>query len=214
MEMRQIPFFQNTRDNLHCFQAALKSLLKFYFPEKNYSFRYLDRVTGHRKGKGTWVSAAALFLSEKNMEVRIIGNFDYKKFAKHGTQYLESYWTDEVYQFQRVYSDFERERKLAKKLVKNRKVILEIRYATLRDIKTLYKNGYILFVPINPWVLERRKGYSSHMVVVTEIKKDTIVFHDPGLPPQKNKETPLKLFLKAMYYPTKESASLIAVRKL
>ena len=63
--MLKIPFYKNTKDSLHCFQACLRSVLKFYFPKKDYSFEYLDRITVHKKGKGTWVSAALLFLAKK-----------------------------------------------------------------------------------------------------------------------------------------------------
>jgi hypothetical protein len=40
------------------------------------------------------------------------------------------------------------------------------------------------------------------------------VFHDPGPPSFKNKKVSTKLFMKAMNYPSKRSASLIAVKFL
>ena len=40
------------------------------------------------------------------------------------------------------------------------------------------------------------------------------MFHDPGSPSFKNKKVSTKLFMKAMNYPSKRSASLIAVKFL
>jgi len=210
--MLKIPFYKNTKDGLHCFQACLKSILKFYFPKENYSFKYLDKVTAHKKGKGTWVSAALIFLAKKGFDIINIEIFDYKKFAKLGEKYLENLWTDEVFQEQKRFSNFKNEQKLAKKLVSKKKIELKTRPATLQDIKLFFKKKYILLCTINPQVLKKQKGYYSHLVLITDIKKDFIVFHDPGPPPLKNKKVSTKLFMKAMNYPSNRSASLIAVK--
>lgn len=210
--MLKIPFYKNTRDSLHCFQACLKSVLKFYFPKKDYSFKYLDRITAHKKGKGTWVSAALLFLAKKDFDIVNIEIFDYKKFARIGEEYLKRFWTDEVFQTQKRLSDFKNERKLAKILVKDKRIRLEKRPATFKDIRLFFKKECILLCTINPYILESKKGYYSHLVVVTDLKKDTIIFHDPGLPPFKNRKVSIKSFMKAMCYPSRRSASLIAVK--
>lgn len=212
--MLKIPFYKNTKDGLHCFQACLKSVLKFYFPKENYSFKYLDKVTFHKKGKGTWVSSALIFLAKKGFDVINIEIFDYRKFAKLGEKYLETLWTDEVFQEQKRFSNFKNEQKLAKSLVLNKKIQLETRPATFKDIKLLFEEGYILLCTINPYILKGKKGYYSHLVLITDIKKDFIVFHDPGPPSFKNKKISTKLFTKAMNYPSKRSASLIAVKFL
>lgn len=210
--MLKIPFYRNTKDNLHCLQACLKSVLKFYFPKNDYSFKYLDRVTAHKKGKGTWLSAALLFLAQKGFDIINIEIFDYKKFARLGEKYLKRLWTDEIFQTQKRFSDFKNEQRLAKILIKDKRIKLEKRSATLRDIRYFFRKKYILLCTINPYVLEGKKGYYSHLVVVTDVKKDTITFHDPGPLPLKNRKVSLKLFMKSMRYPSRRSASLIAVK--
>ena len=211
--MEKIPFYKNTKDNTHCFQACLKSILKFYFPQKNYSFSYLDKVTAHKKGKWTWASAGLIFLAKTGLKVINIENFSYKKFAKLGEKYLKDIWPDEIFQTQKKFSNIKKEQIFAKKLLKEKKIQLEERYATLKDIRNLFKKKYILLCNINPYILKNKKGYSSHSVLITDITKNTIRFHDPGLPPFKNRKVSLKKFLKAMRYPSKESASIIAVKK-
>lgn len=210
--MLRIPFYPNTKDNTHCVQAALRSVLKFYFPKKNYSFTYLDRVTAHKKGLWTWNSAPLLFLARRGFQVINIENFNYKRFAQTGEQYLKKTWSKEVFETQKKFSDFQNEQRLARKLVSNKNIQLEQRPATLRDLSTLFEKKYIILCGINPYVLDRQKGYAGHIVVLVDIDKSSATFHDPGLPPQKRRKAPLRRFFRAMGYPTKRSAALIAVK--
>ncbi len=208
-----IPFYKNLKDNNHCAQACLKSVLKFYFPHKNYSFKEIDKATAHKKGRWTWNSVILLFLVKQDFEVINIENCDYKTFAKRGEKFLKEGWTKEVYETQRRYSDFAQEQKLAKILLTNKQIKLEERYAKFSDIRKLFKEGYLMIIPINPYVLSGQKGYVSHTVVVQKLLKKTIIFHDPGLPPRPNRKTTLKKFYRAMAYPHKYNANIIAVRK-
>lgn len=154
-----------------------------------------------------------MFLAQLGFEVVDIGGgLDYKKFAKRGERYLKAIWLKEVFETQKKFSDIKNEQKLAGMLIKEKRVKLKNRPATLRDIRKLFDNGYVLLCTINPYVLEHRKDYSGHTILVTDVKKHTIQFHDPGLPPTKNRKTSIKLFLRAMGYPTREAAGLIATK--
>lgn len=193
-------------------QAVLRSLLKYHFPNKNFTFAYLDKATAHKKGKFTWDNAMLLFLSSLGFEIRYIVDFDYAAFARRGEKYLQGYWTDEVYQVQKRYSDFKSEQKFASRAIKNKNIFYEKRGAGLSDLRILFQKGYFLMVPINALVVEGEEGYASHIVLVTHITKNIVTYHDPGLPPHANRKVSIKRFLRAMRYPSKESASLIAVR--
>ena len=212
--MYKIPFYSNTRDNTHCVQACLKSTLKFYFPQKDYSFAYLDRVTAHKKGLWTWDFALLLFFAKLKFETIQISDFSLKRFSQEGESFLKKIWDKEVYETQKRYSDFGAEQKLAKKVMQEKRIKLLKRPANLKDIRSFFRDGFVLIVPINPFTLEGKKIYSSHIVVITDIDKKEITFHDPGLPPQKNRKVPVSLFLKAMQDPDKKSASIIATRLL
>ncbi|MBI3671376.1 hypothetical protein HY249_01115 [Candidatus Azambacteria bacterium] len=211
--MLDIPFYSNLKDDTHCFQACLKMLLKHYFPNENSSFKYLDKVTFHKKNKWTWNSGALLFLSNMGFSVINIENFDYKQFVEFGEKYLRMIWTDEVFDTQKQYSDFKQERKLAKKLIKNKSIKLKRRWTNMGEVEDLFKKHYLIMISVNPYILKKMNGYAYHLVVITDIDKKYITFHDPGLPSLKNKKVLKTLFLKAMQYPYKESAALIAVKK-
>ncbi len=207
-----ISFYPNSKDDFHCVQACLKSVLKFYFPKRRFSFQYLDKMTAHRKNKFTWDFATLVFLLRIGFEIVYITKFDYKKFAKRGEKYLQSLWRDDVYQYQKKYSDLKQEQKLAAKLANNKKVSFFKRSARFSDLKRLFKNKYLLMVAINPFVLDGENEYGSHMVLIINITKNFIYFHDPGNPPIPNRKTSIKKFWLSASYPNKSSVDLIAVK--
>lgn len=45
MIIQNVPFYSNTPDDTHCFQAVLKMVLKYFQPEKYYSFEQLDKLS-------------------------------------------------------------------------------------------------------------------------------------------------------------------------
>lgn len=211
-KIMNIPFYSNTKDNTHCFQACLKMILKFNFPEKNFSFAELDRVTAHQKGKWTWDIAGMLFMSKIGFDVVNWDIFDYKRFSEQGEKYLKSVWPEDVFVAQKKHSDFRQEQKFAKKYIESKRIKFVKKWATLKEMEKLFSKNFQIITIINPFVIENENGYGSHSVVITNLEKNFITYHDPGLPPVENRKVPSKLFLKAMGYPQKESASLIAVK--
>jgi len=211
--LSKIPFFANLKDDNHCLQACFKMVLKYYFPNKNYSFKELDKLSKHIKGKWTWQGAFLLELSKLGFEIINIENLDYKKFAKNGDEYLKSIWSEEVFSLQNQFSDFKQEQKIAQRMIKEKKFKLINEEASINDVKKYFSKGFMVIVSVNPCVFERKKCYWGHLVLVTDITKNSVTFHDPGLPPIVNKKVNIKLFEKAMTKPWKEDINLIAVKK-
>ncbi len=118
-----------------------------------------------------------------------------------------------MYRAQRKYSDLKAEQKRAGVLINNNYIKLKKRAASINDIRTLFKRGYILMVQVNPFVLDGINKYGSHLVLVTDISERYVIFHDPGLPPHPNRKVPVSKFLESMEYPTKGSATIIATKR-
>lgn len=211
---KDVPFYANLKDNNHCFQACLKMVLKCYFPDKNYSFKELDKISKHKKGKWTWQGAALITLAKLGFDVVNIENLDYKKFAKDGDVYLKKIWSDETFKLQNKFSDLNQEQKIAQKLINLKKVELVNKIARMSDVEKYFSKSFFVMVSVNPCVFERKKCYWSHLVLVTGMDRNFITFHDPGLPPVKNKRVSKKIFEKAMTKPWKEDTNLIAVKKI
>jgi len=137
-----------------------------------------------------------------------------KNSLRQGEKYLKAIWSPEVFKEQKKHSNFKQEQALIKKELQESRIIFHNRPATMADIKRLFTKHYTIFAAINPYVLDGDKGYSSHLVVITEINSKTITFHDPGIPPVKNRIATLAAFKKGLCYPDKEAATIIAFKPI
>lgn len=206
-----IPFFESP-DNNHCLQACLKMVLKHLMPEKEFSYSDLNKISKHIPDKWTWQGASLLYLTDLCFQVVNIENLNYKLFAKKGGEYLKTIWAPEVFEAQSKFSDLEQEQIIAQKLIINEKIKLINKDISLDDIINLINNDYIVMVSINPYVIRKEKGYSSHMVVINGIDDNHMVWHDPGPSGEKNKRTTISLFEKAITKPAKEDGNIIGIK--
>jgi hypothetical protein len=205
-----VPFYGNTPDGTHCFQAALRMVLKYFSPERDFTWEELERITAKPEGKWTWPIAAALWLEDNGFEVKFIETFDYDDFSRRGAEYLLDTYGKEVTDAQVAKSDIEQEMRLAKELAG--KVSEEKRIATADDIRALLGEGFLIIANINSRVLRGKEGYSGHSVVVKGFNEDGFVIHEPGLPPIENMPVDLAFFEKAWAYPSEEAKNILAVR--
>ncbi len=210
--MKKIPFYKNLKDNNHCLQACLKMVLHYYLPNKNYSFKELDKISKHKKNKWTWQGSSLLFLSKLGFDVVNIENLDYKKFAVKGDDYLKKIWSDEVFETQNKYSDLKQEKEVAKQMVNSDKINLLNRDANINDVDNYFNKDYLVLVSVNPCVFENKKCYWSHIVLVTDINDNWVTFHDVGLPAIENRKISRAKFEKAMTKPWKEDTNVVALK--
>lgn len=209
----KVPFYKNTKDDMHCFQACLKMILKYYFPRKNYSYRELDKLSGHKKGKLTWQGASLLALSRLGLEVVNMENLDYRQFAKRGESYLKLIWSEEVFGVQSKHSNLAYEQRIAGRLIKNKRISLVNKVVGISDIEKFFKKKFLVLVAVNSSVFLGQRGYRPHMVFISDVDKKTLTFHDPGLPPMENRKVGRALFKRAISPPWREDTNLIAIRR-
>jgi hypothetical protein len=206
-----LTFYPNTPDDTHCFQAALKMVLKYFYPREDYSFEDLDKITAKVEGLWTWPTAGILWLKNKGMKVKVIEIFDFKKFVKKGGQYIIDEFGATVGQEQIDHSDIAQEQVLAMNYIK--KVSIEKRIPTISELRTLLENGYLPICNVNSEKLNRKEGYTGHFVIVKGYDEHGFVIHDPGLPPLKNRKVTNNEFDQAWAYPDEKAKNIIAIKK-
>jgi hypothetical protein len=106
--LNQTPFYENP-DNTHCFQAVFRMILKYYWPDKDYSWEKLEKITAKVEGLWTWPIAGMLWLHNNGFEVRTVKAFDYKEFVSKGSDYLISFYGEQVGRSQIAHSDINQE---------------------------------------------------------------------------------------------------------
>lgn len=205
----KIPFFGNTADGTHCYQAALRMILTF-FTHQEWPFETLDKISGKLSGKWTWPTLSMLWFLENGYEIQLIEEFDFLEFGKRGKDYLVEKCGEEVAQAQEKNSDLAREQKLALEFSQKGKG--EFRIPTWEDLQNLLADGYLLILNVNAALMHGQKGYSGHFVVPVSVSDNEIVLHDPGLPPTSSLKSSRAVFEAAWGYPTPHEKNVLAIR--
>lgn len=206
----EVPFYSNTPDNLHCFQAVFKMVLKYFKPDKEFTWEELDKITAKVEGLWTWPTAGLLWLHSNGFEVKTIDPFDNNEFIKHKGQYLIDLMGEEVGRAQIENSDIDQEVRHTKIFV--RTIQPEERIPNIDDIKELLQKGYLVICNINPYVLNDKTGYSGHFVLIKGLEGETFFLHDPGLPAYENRQVAIEKFEQAWAYPDKNAKNIMALK--
>ncbi len=137
-----VPFYENTPDNTHCFQAALRMVLKYFLPDKDYAWEELEVITAKKKDGWTWPIAAMIWLSKNGFEIKDIELFDYQEFSKTGKKYLAEKFGTEVAEAQDKFTDLPQEQRFSADLLNY--VHVEMRMPDIDDVRMLLDEGYLL----------------------------------------------------------------------
>jgi len=202
-----VPFYPNTKDDTHCYQACVKMALKRIYPKRNFTYKKLERLFNKPKDKYSWVPSAAINLNKMGLKTKLIATFDYRKFARNGYEYLRSHYPKEFADVQIKMSDIESEMENAKRMLKHN--LYEKRKLSMGNINRLFKEGWLIIPNVNSHTLSHKKGYAGHAVLIIGIARNYVHLHDPGLPPRPNRKVSKKTFLKALRFPKNESHVLI-----
>lgn len=206
----KVPFYSNTPDNTHCYQAALRMVLKYFLPDKEYSWEELEKFTAKKEGLWTWPTQAHMNLIKMGFDVIDMDDFDSKKFVREGGKYLIEKYGEEVGKKQIIRSDMKQEIKLMKEYETFKKHTMKL--PGFEDIKIALRKGYIVICNVNMYALNDKSGYAGHFVVVYGNDDENFYLHDPGLPPSKNRKVSYKQFQKAWDYPDKNARNLTAFK--
>lgn len=206
----KVPFYSNTSDNTHCFQASIKSVLKYFSPEKEFTFAELDKISGKEPDLWTWPQSAKINLIKMGFEIKEIENWDIDEFINTGEKYLIKRYGKEVAGEQVSHSNI----KLARSDYKKYKTykVLEKRIPKIVDIEKFLDARYLVCCNLNSKALNNLKGYSGHFVVIIGYERGYIYMHDPGLPPHENRKVSFNQFLKAWAYPDEASQNITAFK--
>ncbi|RJO60020.1 hypothetical protein C4544_06670 [candidate division WS5 bacterium] len=209
---KKIPFYKNP-DNTHCYQAVIKMLTKYYWPNKNYSWTELDEFTAKQKDKWTYPTAGMLWLSELGVEVKSVENFDYDRFLKKEGDYLIELYGKEVGEECIKNTDVSEELKIVQEFKK--KIKYEVRIPELDEIKSLIKDSWNVCVAVNSNKLNNKEGFVGHFLLIKGFDDNGFYLNDPGPDDaMENRFVDYELFESAWAYPDKNSQNIMAFKKI
>jgi len=204
-----VPFFSNTEDNKHCFQAALRMVLGYFRPDLRYNWDELDKITAHT-ANWTWPAAGLLHCVNLGLDVVVIDAFDFDRFIAEGYNYLVEWHGREVADAQRKNSNLDQEVEYIK--TAKDKIRIENRIPERSDLAQIVDNDSVVICHLNAAALVAQPGYSGHFVVITGLEAKGVRLHDPGLPGLENMIVSWGRFARAWGYPEKKNRSIIGFR--
>jgi hypothetical protein len=207
-----VPFYANTPDNTHCFQATFKMVVKYYMPKVDFTWQQLDKVTAKQKDLWTWPMTGLNWLTKQGFDVLSIEDFDYAAFIAALKGYLIEKNGTDVAKEQVSHSNIPAEVMNAKQFLKTADI--HNRLPTMEEMTMLLHDSYLLIANVNSKALNDRSGYTGHFIVVIGVDKDGFIVHDPGLPAQAGRHIQFEHFQKAWAYPNVRAKNLVAVRHI
>jgi hypothetical protein len=212
MPTKQVPFFANTPDDTHYVQAVFKMALKYFLPNKDFSWKQLDEMTQKQTGKGTWWFPAVARLNQMGLETTYIEKFDYAQYYAQGDDYMRAFYGHEIGDWFLRNSNIAKVKKLIPEFLASRHV--ETRAAMLHDINDFLNQGWLVGAEINVRVLQNQSGFNGHMILIHSRQDNNYIVHDPGLPAVANRVIDRGTFKRAWAYSGPDKTALIAFKCL
>ncbi len=163
------------------------------------SMARLDDLTYRHGRQLTWSGAAMLAMKRFGFDIREIvgiGELDYRSFIRDGNEYLRKLWRPSVFSFENRHTDLRLQRKVAAQIVP---YVIQ-RPATMHDMVGLFNDGWYVVARVNLHALNGKRGFAGHWLLVTAIRKSSLVVHDPGLPARLHRRLTDRQFLQGFLY--------------
>lgn len=191
-----IPFVKNQGNQ--CGQASVLMILKYFYPEKEITFKQINQIIRAKPNKYTFPLQNAIALDHFGLKAKAFSKEDcftgkkgiaqFKKWFGKDFDYLFNKWID--------YPVYEWAIKTGKK-----KKLFEAKLSPFKEIERIFKKGHIIMIVIDWNILNKikNKPYEGHFVVITGIEKNHVYINDPD--EGKNLKFPKKLFIQAYNAP-------------
>ncbi len=193
--MKQIPFYPNEADDMSCMVSVYRMLFDYYLNKKP-TLEEMNRFVGRTGTKAAWTLLPNTLMTRQGFDIKMIEPFDYAAFEKRGKDYLLEVYSPEEYEWAVKNSNILEIKPYIQEFLRTVKPIC--RQPRLEDIDDMLREDRLVFVILNARVLNGKKGFSSHAVLVLQREGDEYIIHDPGLPPAPYRRVSRALLWQAM----------------
>ncbi len=193
--MREVPFYPNHQDEMHCEMSAYASILD-YFLHKKLSWPELEKLVGYKESRAAWTIEPLPKMAKMGLDIYMIEPFDYTRYLDEGDSYLHTLYTTEQINWYKKNSNIAEMKKHIPKFQKTINHKCEV--ASLKDIDDMLAEGRLIFVTVNSHILNGRKGFVEHAILILDKKLDKYIAHDPGPPATPFREIASSKLLEAM----------------
>jgi 23S rRNA pseudouridine1911/1915/1917 synthase len=193
--MKQVPFYGNHEDGMHCMLATYRSVLD-YFLQKRFDWDAIEGLTGYKTGLAAWTVSSLPKMQAMGLDIRMIEPFDYQRYLNEGEEYLRTIYSPEEIYWYRKNTNILNIKDDIPEFLKHIKY--ECRRASLKDIDAMLSGDRLVFVTVNSKILNGSTGFVSHAILVLGKEGNDYVVHNPGPPPVAYQKISSELLWDAM----------------
>lgn len=194
------PFIENSPDDMHCVNAVFRMVL-LHFGKNDMSWEEIDAKSKAIPGRGTWTVCGDIELVRQGIQVANIEPVDYVALHRDGVNYLTRVFGTETASYYlaksniaAVLGDIPEFLRLVRH--ENRSV------TTAEIISTLTGKAHTLIgATINSGILNNKKKFALHYVLLYDFDGTYLHLHDPGLPAVRSRKVTVAEFESCFMYP-------------
>jgi hypothetical protein len=177
--MRRIPYQANPGNA--CALACFTMVSQHLFPRSRITFERLGETAHWHKGYVVWEFPVWNWLMDRGVHITDYDVIDYKTWAKEGAKGLQqSLPADEFAWYKENTYDLDEVTESIRGALAHPNFSLQKRKPTWRDVVREYHMPGICDIVLNSRVLNHQSGFAAHRVVLVEITRDEVIFHDPN----------------------------------
>lgn len=177
--------YQKQKPN-NCALACYQMVSSYFFPKIKPDA--IEKLTRAESGYIVWAFPFWLWMTKQDIQITEYDVLDYKAWAENGLEGLKQSVPEQEFNFYlKGTKNIDAYSSELKELVKNPNFTLIKRKPTFEDLKCHFQKGDVCEVVLDSRRLNNLDGFSLHRVVVLDITKEHIIFHDPNVnPTEKN----------------------------
>lgn len=177
--MKNVPYASNAGNAcaLACYTMAAQYLL----PGASITFEKLAKIADWRKGYVVWGFPVWKWLMDSGVYLTDYDTIDYEAWALEGAAGLKRSVPEKEFTFYKENTyDLETEARRVNLMYRHPHFTYIRRAPSWRDIEAEHSKPGICDLTLNLRALNREAGFTVHRVVLLDITKDEVVFHDPN----------------------------------
>ncbi len=192
--MLNIPYESNPGNA--CALACYTMVARWYFPD--ITFEEMGEICDYEPGYVIWPFKFWLWIMGKGIRITDYDVIDYHAWSNLGTEGLKQSISDKEFNFiKKNTKSLDAYPEVIKQVLAHKRFSYIQKKPRLEHVEEAFANGAVCEVVLDSHTLDRMEGFALHRVVVVDVTKDEIVFHDPRKTPQPARRESKEHFVKA-----------------
>jgi len=201
-----------TKKIIEMYASLYANDFEIFLSRKKFSIKKLNELLRIRNKKMyCFPDMVVTVLSNLGINAKYYTASNDIKSYKEGKKYLLKNYPKKVAEDIWKMTNLKISRPFFKKALKEKRYIRKT--LSFMDIEKFFKKGYLISPVINVNVFKKKNGYAGHAVLITDIDKKFVIFHDPGLSPIPNNKIKKQDFIKAWQAPGIDNTVIVVFGK-